>query len=381
MQSTLTRRERQTTRFISAPPCPPMSLSHWQRRSRATLGWTVAAFILLQVGFRVGIDYGLPELRDPVFEIRARPLERRIAQVREARLPRQPATVLMMGSSITESAFKGQFLEDLLSKELERPAVVFNMGRPGGGPMCSLVWTRRLFDRGIRPSLLLIEISPYLFKSADTPVDVRLFPVSFLEKNDVPVMQRYSLDKEIERKWWEVRLLPSYGHRLTMLSFLVQDLVPLTDRVPVGGTHDGRFWRAPMPDLAEPHRQKVETMVKILEPIFNQFTAGQTSVQALEELLDLVKKEKVPAALVLTPKCTVLRRLYHPENLRQFIATVSSLSQQHDFPFIDAFDWLTDDMFSDGFHFNTEGADVFSKRLAAEVLVPRLTRYFTNTSQ
>jgi hypothetical protein len=340
----------------------------------------VAAFILLQFGFRLGIDYGLPELRDPVFEIRARPLERRIAQARDAGSSRQPATVLMMGSSITESAFKGQFLEDLLTKQLDGPAVVFNMGRPGGGPMCSLVWTRRLLGRGIRPSLLLIEISPYLFKSADAPVDVRLFPVSFLEKNDVPVLERYSPDKEIQRKWWEVRLLPSYGHRLTTLSYLVQDLVPLTDRVPVGGTHDGRFWRAPMPDPADVHREKVETMVKILDPIFKQFTAGQSSVQALEELLDLVKKHKVPAVLVLTPKCTVLRHLYHAEHLQQFVATVSNLSRQYDCSFINAFDWLTDDMFTDGFHFNADGADVFSKRLAAEVLVPRLSGYFAKMS-
>jgi hypothetical protein len=350
----------------------PRSKRTLNQRARATLWWGLAAFLLWQASLRIGIDYALPELRDPVFETKARQLERTLA-----RLPQPPTSVLMLGSSITESAFKAKFLEDLLSEKLERPVAVVNMARPGGGPMCDLIWTRRLLDRGIRPTLLLVEISPFLFQAAgdpatSKPVDIHLFPAYFLERRDVPILAHYAADAELRRQWWEARLVPSYGHRLTMLSYLARELVPIADQVSSGGDHDGRFWRAAPPDPPEVRHQKVEMRVKHLKPILKDFTTGNSSLEALDELLTLLEKTNIGAALVVMPKATEIRRLYHAENLHHFIDAISSLGQRHDCRFLDAFEWLADDMFSDGYHLNTEGADNFSRRLAVELVAPAL---------
>src|SRR5947209_14918246 len=122
MPATLTRStSRRERREIDMPVRAPRQA---RRRARATLGWALTTFVLCQLGLRLVIDGWLPEWRDPAFEARARQL----AECR-ARSPGAPATVLMVGSSITGSAFKAQYLEGLLAKELNVPAAVVNFGR------------------------------------------------------------------------------------------------------------------------------------------------------------------------------------------------------------------------------------------------------------
>jgi hypothetical protein len=129
MQSTLIRRE--TERTISEAPAPPQrGARSLKRRSRATLCWGVAAFVLLQIGLRVVIDTFCPSLRDPTFEIKASQLQKALDRFPD----KKPLTVCMFGSSVTGRCFNGKYLERLLAQDGIEPAVLFNMSDHAAGP-------------------------------------------------------------------------------------------------------------------------------------------------------------------------------------------------------------------------------------------------------
>jgi hypothetical protein len=104
------------------------------------------------------------------------------------------------------------------------------------------------------------------------------------------------------------------------------------------------------------------------------FTPGESSLRALEELLALLEREGVPAAVVLAPQGPTVRGLYPKEELAGLVGAVARLSRRYVCPFIDAFDWVGEEMFADSIHPTVAGADLFSARLAREVLLPALKK-------
>jgi hypothetical protein len=344
------------------------AVSGMRRRTRATLCWAVAALVLIQGGLRLAIDRWWPELRDPTFEIKARRLSRVVAQS-----PQPPVTVVMFGSSVTSNSFKAKDLEERLSRELGRPAAVVNMASHGAGPLTELLWTRRILQRGIRPNLVCIEFSPFLYDSPNQPIDTDHFPAPMLEESDLEVMERYGPDPELrrhrEQDWW----FPAYLHRLTILNYLATPLVPVQDRIPTwGGTIDERFWTALEPRDPEELAEALAHVKKEFKDELNHFAPGVSSLEALEELLGLLHKEGIPALVILAPEGPTLRSLYLREPLDRLVNGVRELARQYDATFLDAFDWLDESMFGDSIHPNTIGAEVFSNRLVGEALLPIL---------
>src|ERR1043166_3530869 len=148
-----------------------------RRHSRAAVFWALAVLVVGQLVLRYGIDHFWPALRDPSFEIKASRFEQVIAES-----PQKPVTVMMVGSSVSRNLFKAQYLEDELARELGQPAVVMNMSCLGAGPLTELVWTRRLIDRGIRPDVVCIEVTPFQFNKQGAPVDAPRFPDHILDR-------------------------------------------------------------------------------------------------------------------------------------------------------------------------------------------------------
>jgi len=339
-----------------------------QRQGRATLLWALAGWVLFQAGLRLGIDLCWPQLRDPTFEIKARRLAGLIASS-----PEPPLTVIMVGSSVTSNAFKATSLEGLLTRETGRPALVLNMSSHGSGPLTELLWTRRLLRRGIRPDLVCIEFTPLFYNHSGPPVDAGRLPEYLLSAADLEIMERYGGDPDLRRKWWEGRWVPAYTHRLTILNYLAAPLVPVRDRIATwGGAIDERFW-APLEPRPPDELRAVLGRLRIqFSNDLRTFTPGESSLRAMEELLALLEQEGVPAAVVLAPQGPTVRGLYPKDDLAGLVREVARLSRRYGCPFIDAFDWLGEEMFADSIHPTVAGADLFSARLAREVLLPAL---------
>lgn len=365
MLNTVVREKKEREIFFKVEPCQGRKK---RPQGRITLLWGMAGFILMQGGFRLAIDSCWRELRDPAFETKASALARLRAATAEP-----PETVFMVGSSVTSNAFKAKFLEDFLSQKLDRSTLVFNMNYLGGGPLTELVWTRRLLARGFQPRMVLIEFTPFIYNS-EPPLDSNRFPYPLLTESDLEVLQRYlPEDPDARRKWWECQLVPSYGHRLTILNHLAQKLVPGTDQIPIRiGNLDTRFWSELPPRSPEALQETLKGVQARNGPGLKNFSPGKSSLQALEELLQLLKKEKIMAAVVMMPQGPTMRNLYPPEKLERLVQIVTDLCAKNEITFVNAFDWLKESMFTDSIHANREGADLFSKRLATDVLLPAL---------
>src|SRR5262249_21291625 len=145
------------------------------------------------------------------------------------------------------------------------------------------------------------------------------------------------------------------------------------DRIPEWDTGmDDRGWTEWPAASPEKRRDKLSLLRQQYESPLRDFRPGESSLEAFRELLTLATSPGIPAAVVLAPQGPQLRGLYAPDSLRRLVADVTELCRQQGVLFVNAFEWLGEEMFNDSIHPHTEGAGVFSRRLAVEVLLPAL---------
>src|SRR5258708_3260454 len=169
-------------------------------RSRVALAWGLGAFISLQIGLAVGIEWGLPQLRDPLYGDKLHQLRRRIAAAPASEV------VVVLGSSRTVYALDGATAERQLNTTTARPALVYNFGVPGSGPVTNLVHLKRLLACGIRPDLVVIEVLPPLLAGQTPAVELFQFPAERIWWSEIPLIEHYTAIApdvaHLRRNWW-----------------------------------------------------------------------------------------------------------------------------------------------------------------------------------
>src|SRR5438874_4901448 len=195
MSAVLTRERTEVPAGEAAKPAPRQSV---RSRGRAAVLWGVGLFVLSQGMLRLGIELWQPELRDPLFEMRYRQLGNRLAHS-----PGPPVRVIFFGSSITAQGVKAGSVEESLTRAVGRPVVAYNLGIPGCGPFGQMVALRRLLDRGVRPDLAVIELTPLVHDTGDRLSDLALFEASAIAHHELALVQRYAPDPELTPQWWQ----------------------------------------------------------------------------------------------------------------------------------------------------------------------------------
>src|SRR5215218_299696 len=71
-------------------------------------------------------------------------------------------TLIALGSSRTMSAFHPPTAAAGVTAATGRPCLAFNTALPGSGPLAQLLHLRRLMACGIRPDLVVVEITPVM---------------------------------------------------------------------------------------------------------------------------------------------------------------------------------------------------------------------------
>jgi hypothetical protein len=330
----------------------------------------LASFVLLQVGLRVVIDFWQPRLRDPTFEIKYQQFQKALSRCAD----RRSVSVCMFGSSVTGRAFNGKYVEKLLAESGFTPAVAYNMSDHAAGPLTHLVYLRRLLERGVHPDAVLIEIFPFVFNNPKEPADIVHFPLYRLDERDLAVVQRYSSEPDLRRRWWTERLIPCYCHRFPLVHNLCLALVPSREQVPMWREYDDHGWCESTPLEPEALQQNLQRVRAQFEERFRAFKPGKATLQAFEECLALLRQEPILAAVVMMPQGPTMRSLYCPDGVRELKEKVTTLCRRYQTDFLDAYTWLDEEMFLDSFHPNTVGAKLFSDRLAKECLEPLLNR-------
>jgi hypothetical protein len=341
------------------------------RQARADLLWGLAVFAALQLGLALAIEVYSPGLRDPNYTYKATRLAQRLA----AAGPR-PFSVVMLGSSRTVYGVKAGASEEALSRHLGRPVVTFNFGLYGAGPVMELLTLRRLLADGLRPDLLLVEVTPPLL-AGQVPlheVEAGCLPTDRLRRLDLALVKRYAgpLRKGLRREWWQAQLVPWHAHRAAIVSKLLPVLLPLGVRldrfrdIDNSGYFDAIPW-AVTPDM---QRRAREGARREFDEYLSRFRLGGLACQGLGDLLAVCRREGIAAALVLMPEGPAFRSWYAPAAWGQVRAYLQGLNAEWEVPIIDAGEWVAEEDFLDSHHLLPRGAGRFTERFGREAVLP-----------
>jgi Protein of unknown function (DUF1574) len=361
MQATLTKAQETPSARAPAPDGKTALL----RRARGTLLLALGAFVLSQVGLRVFIDEVKPELRDPTFEIKYRQLARLLEQY-----PQPPAAVVFLGSSMSANGMKAEIVEAPLTAALGRPVVGYNLATNGGGPITHLVYMQRLLRRGVRPELVVLEVSPLLFAPGQASMDFLRFPADVLERADIDILERHRDLPELRDEWWKARLFPAYGHRLMILNQSARILVPFEEQIELWRDVDEHGWRGRTALPPEEHERALAHTRLVHKERLAKFKIDELPLNGLRELAALLAQEGIKTVLVVMPTGPFMCSLYVPGSTAPVMAEFAALSQQHGFALIDARDWYDEGSFLDSYHLHKDAAHEFTQRLVREALVP-----------
>jgi hypothetical protein len=336
-------------------------------RARAAVLWGLAGLAGLQLGLSVVIDCCLPQLRNPEAGFKARRLAERCA----AR-PAPGLTVVMLGSSRTAWGFRPGLVEEDLGREAGAPAVVFNLGITGGGPVTELLLLRRVLADGVRPDLVAVEVLPPLLAGqGPAPLEARWLSAGALRLGELAVAGQYRIPLGgLRRDWLESWLVPWYAHRFNLLSQAAPDWLPWAVRKDWVRTIDATGWatvfaRPSSPDerrraLANARQEYIGWLVG--------FRLGEPACRAVRDLLALCRQARIPVVLVLMPEGRTFQGWYPPAAWAQIAGFLDGLSREYAAPVINARDWVADEEFFDAHHLLPRGAEIFTRRFGAEVL-------------
>src|SRR5262245_49893551 len=294
-----------------------MMTGNRSRSARATLLWGLALFALGQLGLGIALENCLSRFRDPSYANRVASLKSRLLENRTN--GPEPALIIMLGSSRTANGLRGCSIEAALQRELGRPALVQNLGVPGGGPMLELLYWGRLLHEEIRPTLLLIEVLP-VFLDESAVRDPAWLPADCLSWRDLSLLDAYQLpEATLCRQWVAGFLLPCWTHRTTIVQELIHDIWPRYRQQHWSHRCDGSGWLpqpverfAPDTSRQARERARLEYQEKL-----RGFRLGDPSCDALRRLLAECGREGVPAALVLMPEGSHFQSWYSAEARRE----------------------------------------------------------------
>jgi hypothetical protein len=349
----------------------PTAQEKRQRRGRSSLVWGVAGFVVLQLGLFTYLRLGGMGLRDPDYAYKAGRLRQRTAD-RQAR----PLTIVMVGSSRTAFGLRARGLEDELTDTAGRPVAIFNFGLYGAGSVTELITLQRLLDDGIRPDILLIEVLPALLSDQPPAGEVRRLPLDRLRPEELALAERFGRQADDIQAARRDDLLPFYAHRFALLSRVMPVLLPFQLRLDGFRSVDGSGYSQPPKLSTTPERRRAATQGTRDQfyAMLQNFRFSPGSCEALHELLDRCRQEKIPAALVLMPEGSEFRSWYPPRVRAEIDRYLVDSSHSYGVPLVDAREWIADDLFSDSHHLLPEGATAFSERFVREVLPPIIRR-------
>ncbi len=346
-----------------------------RHQSRRALLWGLSVFFVVQLSAILLVTKWMPWLRQADYGHKVHRLE-----ALQARAPRRKLTVVALGTSRTLGGLDGELAESVLGQALGKPVTVCNFGLPGGRPFTHLLTLRRLLADGQRPDFLLIEVIPVLLHAGfplDDTTEGYVSTVS-LRHSELSYLAHYARDRKVSRlDWWLQWLAPVHSYRQSVLSRILPSWQPPAQR---SHTLEGDAWGwFPL------RREKITPTMfaqgladarRSYAGYLQQLEPGGDPLELLTALLELCRREAIPAAMVMMPEGPTFRGWYGPGRLDRFRAILNGLSHRFEIPIIDALSWIdNDDEYFDSHHLLASGAETYTRRLAGEALPPLLRRY------
>jgi hypothetical protein len=325
---------------------------------RAVLAF-VAAVVVLNVGFSVGMDRLFPTVRDPEYGRRLSRL-----QARQAENPGRPF-VVALGSSRAAFALKPT------AANAETGPLAYNFALLGSGPMMQLMALRRLLYDGVTPAAVVLEYwPPFLREDGQFAEEARIDKHRLLTHDAAFVRDYFDLHEHTLATMRQVRQNPWFEHRLRVLSQTIPNWVTPDRRL------DGPWqrldpWGWMNSFEAEPtaaERAERHRMAKqYFDQVFDGYAVHEKAARAVREVLALCRERGIPVALAWLPESSEFRAWYPPDALAKGERFLKELRAEYGVPVIDARRWVDDPLVADGFHLTRAGADQFSRRFGDEM--------------
>ena len=346
---------------MNQPGSPARGRARRPWRPRAALGWGMLLFVGIQAALVAALEYR-PGARDVGYSVRRARLRRRLAE-----RPGRPL-VLMVGSSRCMFGFRPADLPPCRPPGGEEP-LAFNCAIEGGGPLMDLIFLRRLLAEGVRPDWLLVECWPLAEDNGAFTLVVRPQRMGW---RDLGVLRRYNPDpRQVYREWGELRLLPGFMDRATLLGEVAPRWGP-PSRDHFLGIDDGGWVPCPWGYTPAQHDLLSRRARENYQLSLANYRHDATCDRIFRDLLALCRREGIRAALVYLPEARWFRDMYSPTTRAEVADYLGRLSRDCDVPVIDARDWVADEDFADGYHLLSQGARAFTTRLGEEALRPLL---------
>ncbi len=343
--------------------------SDYARRARRALLAGALTFGIFTLAGGFCVERYLPDARDPEF---AGKLSRLRARLREA--PGAPL-VLMMGSSRVSLGFRAG---DVHVRKDQSPALVFNFGISGGGPLVELLALRRLLAEGIRPDLLLVEVLPPAFNHAGK----RSLEEIWLQGGRMRFAEAVELGHyhgdpgRLVRRWLRARLKPWGNLYHVAQSHLTGEGPddPTPDRGPAPEVVDGYGWEPHFIYGIRPEQRLhyLEVARAQYHDSMGEYQPSESTVSALEAFLAVCRQNHIAVALVLMPEGPQFASFYPPGLRESLCGQACEICKAHGLPLVDARDWLPEEGFWDSHHQLPTGAAQFTSRLVRDALEPIL---------
>jgi len=324
----------------------------------------VLTLLALNVGLGV-YAYMHPNFRDPVFDLKARAMEKHFDQ------PGDPFRVIVLGSSRAAAAVEPAVLETTLTSEIGRPVAAFNMAMQGDGPIGQLIHLRRILASGVKPDVVVVELLPSTFLFGDRPYDFSVLRPERLRYDEIDVVVKYGYPEAATRKEWrEATLNPWFGTRFQLLARVQRLWLPtgvVTYQKDAGKLGGWNPWAAYPPHL---YRQRVNEVKQTYEPQLQALKFSGPQMAALDGLLAECKTANVRVAVVIPPEGSEFRSWYPDRVVEELKALTDRLRMTHGVLIVDARQWLPDEAFADSHHVIRQWAKPYTERLVREVIVP-----------
>lgn len=348
-----------------------------RRRARRTLGLAVA-LVLGAHALGWALLECFPNVRDSRYAPRAELLERRIG-----RGPDRPFALVMLGSSRTQWGFAPRAAEAALADELGRPAVAFNFGVQGTGPLAHDLYLRRLLATGPRPDAVYLEVNPLmLFAENGRPRDLAggaLDPRA-LWWDDLDVLAGHGAGRpDVRAEWVAVRVKSLARYRFQFLWRVLPAWVPYYHAPHHDLPRDEWGWNPLSAELgADVLGVRRETAARSFGPCLAEGDVHPAAVAALRSIAALCREHRIALTLVIMPEGPSFRALYSPRAEANWRAAIDGLRAEFGVPVVDAREWVGEDGFGDGHHLLPSGALEFSRRLADEAVRAHARRWRTD---
>jgi hypothetical protein len=255
---------------------------------------------------------------------------------------------------------------------------VFNFGQSGSPPLKVLLTLQRVFDAGIRPAAVVVEVMPYSL-SSDGPAEGQLGKiVPRLSAADLRHLAPYCRDPATLRAaWLSARVAPWSTQRTVLMSHWLPRWLSWGERIDPqwDGMEPTGFVPYPK-QFATPEFRPVATAHAHHEyaGLFNGFRFGDSSRRALGDLVARCRDREIPVAFVELPVSPQFRGWFAPGVWAESQDQLHRFLRELDADRFPPFEGLAESDFIDGHHMLSGPAARHSRWLADMHLGPWLIR-------